>query len=74
VACQRCGSICQQEFSGELSASFPGISDLGLRPLYVCQHVLICLDCGFAELRIPGQELDRLRQRSLPVYLAAGQD
>jgi hypothetical protein len=65
VACKRCGSICQQEFSGELSASFPDIRDVSLRPVYVCQQVLICLDCGFAELMVPGPELERLRRGSV---------
>ena len=64
VACKRCGSICQQEFGGELSASFLDIKDVSLWPVYVCQHVLICLECGFAELMIPGSELERLREGS----------
>jgi len=65
VACKRCGSICQQEFCGELSASFPDIKDVSLRPVYVCQRVLTCLDCGFAELTIPEPELERLRKGSV---------
>jgi len=64
VACKRCGSICQQEFCGELSASFPDIKDLTRRPVYVSQRVLICLDCGFAELMIPEPKLERLRKGS----------
>ena len=64
VACKRCGSICQQEFSGELSAHLPYIKDVSVRPVYVCQHVFICLDCGFAELMIPRPELESLREES----------
>jgi hypothetical protein len=64
VACKQCGSIGQQEFSGELSASFPDIKEVSLWPVYVCQQVLICLKCGFAELMIPGSELERLREGS----------
>lgn len=65
MACKLCGSICQQEFSGELSASFPDIKDVSLRPVYVCKDVLICLDCGFAELMIPSPELGKLREGSV---------
>jgi len=65
VACKRCGSICQQEFSGELSASFLDIKDVSLQPVYVCQHVLVCLDCGFAELMVPRPELGKLREGSV---------
>jgi hypothetical protein len=62
LACKRCGSVAQQEFGGELSASFPYVKESSLQPVYICQHVFICLDCGFAELRIPSPELETLRK------------
>jgi hypothetical protein len=62
VACKRCTSVAQQDFTGELSVVFPGLQGLNLSPVYICQHILVCLDCGFTELVIPGPELDRLRK------------
>jgi hypothetical protein len=61
MACKKCASITQQEFAGEVSAVFPGIQGLNLPPVYICQNIVVCLDCGFTELVIPGAELDKLR-------------
>jgi hypothetical protein len=51
----------QQDFAGGLSVVFPGIERLNLSPVYIRQNIFVCLDCGFAELVIPGPELDQLR-------------
>jgi hypothetical protein len=63
MACRVCASQNVQETEGELTASFPGIADAPVAPVYVCQRVLVCLDCGFAELVIPTIELDQFRKR-----------
>jgi len=61
MACKKCASGAQQDFAGELSVVFPGIERLNLSPVYICQNIFVCLDCGFTELVIPKSELDRLR-------------
>jgi hypothetical protein len=63
MACRVCTSQNVQETEGELTASFPGIADAPVAPVYVCQRVLVCLDCGFAELIIPTMQLDQFRKR-----------
>jgi hypothetical protein len=60
VACKQCASEAQQDFPSELSVVFPGLQGLNLSPVYICQNIFVCLDCGFTELVIPGPELDRL--------------
>jgi hypothetical protein len=62
MACKICDSANLQRLTGELSASFPDLQRAVLPPIYVCQEVMVCLDCGFAELFIPIPELDRLKQ------------
>jgi hypothetical protein len=62
MACKVCGSASLQRLKGELSASFPDLNRANLSPVYVCQEVMVCLDCGFAELVIPAPELERLKQ------------
>jgi hypothetical protein len=62
MACKKCASIAQQDFPGELSVAFPALQGLNPSPDYICQNIFVCLDCGFAELVIPGPELDRLRK------------
>jgi hypothetical protein len=62
MACNRCGSKNQQMLSAELSCSFPGIENLVKSPVYLCQSIFICLDCGDTELTIPEAELEQLKQ------------
>ncbi len=52
MACKSCGSEKQRYFSGELSVAFLAIEKLKQAPVYVVQKILVCLDCGYAE--IPG--------------------
>lgn len=62
MLCKACKSENLQKLDGELSASFPRINGLNVGPLYVCQSVVVCLDCGFAELVIPPSELQILKK------------
>ena len=62
MACKRCSSVAQQEFPADLTVSFPDIKRLTVAPVYVCQHILVCLTCGVAEQVIPAPELERLRK------------
>ena len=57
MACRACNSENLQRMDGELTASLPTLKGLKVSSLYVCQSVLVCLDCGFAELVIPTSEL-----------------
>jgi hypothetical protein len=62
MACQRCGSVVQQELDTELSASFPNVEKINFSPVYFTQRIFVCLECGFARLMIPAAELERLRK------------
>jgi predicted nucleic-acid-binding Zn-ribbon protein len=61
MACKKCASNAQQDFASELSVVFPGIQGLNLSPIYISQHILVCLECGFTELVIAGSKLNQLR-------------
>jgi len=61
MPCKACQSENLQRLEGELTASFPDVKAVHLPPLYVCHSVLVCLDCGFAELVVPANELQSLR-------------
>jgi hypothetical protein len=62
MACKACASANLQRLTGELSASFPDVDRVNLAPVYVCQDVVVCLDCGFTELFIPTLELEKLKK------------
>lgn len=62
MPCRVCSSDNLQKLDGELTASLPSVKDVKASPIYVCQEMRVCLDCGFAELRIPTAELEALRK------------
>lgn len=62
MPCRVCSSDNLQKLAGELTASFSSVKDVKVKPLYVCQEVRVCMDCGFAELSIPTTELEALRK------------
>jgi len=64
MACKACASVNVQKLAGELSASFPDLEAAKVPPIYVCQDLTVCLDCGFAELVIPADTLEQLNKRN----------
>ena len=64
VHCRVCESENLSRFAGELTASSLSIENVKAEPVYVCQEVLVCVDCGFAELIIPPQELEKFKRIS----------
>jgi prolyl-tRNA editing enzyme YbaK/EbsC (Cys-tRNA(Pro) deacylase) len=61
MACKACNSENLHRLDGELTASLPTLKSLKVSPIYVCQSILVCIDCGFAELVIPTSELLSLK-------------
>lgn len=62
MPCKACKSDNLQRLDGELTVTPPDLRGLKVAPVYVCRNVLICLDCGFAELVIPAEELGLLKE------------
>jgi hypothetical protein len=62
MSCKVCSSFQQLDCDAELNFTFPGLSRTNLTSVYICHRVLICLDCGYAELVIPESKLERLKQ------------
>ena len=62
MPCKTCASDNLQNLTGELTASLPDMKHLKASPIYVCQEIVVCLDCGFTELRIPAAELQQLKR------------
>ena len=65
MACKACKSKNLQKLEGELSASFPTVDAVNIPPVYICEKVLVCLDCGFAELLVSTRELQLLRKSAV---------
>jgi len=69
MPCKACKSENLQTLDAELTVSQPDLKELKVDPVYVCRNILICLDCGFAELIIPADEL-RLLNRDKSAFSA----
>jgi hypothetical protein len=63
MACKGCGSESLMNLKGEITASFPLIEDAKTAPIYFAQEMWVCINCGFAEVRLPAAQLEVLRQR-----------
>ena len=57
MTCKRCTSGNQREFSSEINVHFPGLKNLDKPAVLVCSKLLLCLDCGFAEITLKESEL-----------------
>ena len=62
MACMRCSSERQKEFTAEMNLLFPGYEGLDKPTVWVFPRVVVCEDCGFAEFVVAVSELRRLRQ------------
>jgi hypothetical protein len=62
MSCNKCASENQQSFKSEFVLNFHEVENLDRGPVYLCQDVMVCLDCGHAELTVPRKELDELAQ------------
>jgi len=71
MACKGCASENQKLFPGELTLAFPSTTVLKLSTVYVSPEILVCLDCGYTGLVIPGLELKQLR-KGVAAYRAKG--
>ena len=62
MPCKACESDKLQRLDGELTVTPPDLNGPKIAPVYFCRNVLVCLDCGFAELVIPAEELRSLKK------------
>ncbi len=62
MTCKSCASDNLQNLAGELAARFPNMKNLKASPIYVSREILVCLDCGFIELRLLAAELEQLKK------------
>jgi hypothetical protein len=62
MPCRVCGADNLRKFDADLTANSTNIQGIKDPPVYFCQQLLVCLDCGFAELRVPPTELMSLKK------------
>jgi hypothetical protein len=61
MACNKCASTNQGNFKSEISISFGELENINRSPIYICQDVSVCLECGHLELALPPAKLELLK-------------
>lgn len=62
MRCALCASVNETEFTAEMMIHFGGINHLNNPGVLTFPSVRVCMDCGFSELTLPDEVLDRLKQ------------
>ena len=62
MTCKKCASNNQRYFKSEMSIAFRGLENIDRTPIYLCQDVPVCLDCGHLELALPPAKLELLKK------------
>ena len=60
MSCKRCQSGNLKGFNAEMAIHFPGWEGLEKPIVWAFPQLLVCLDCGFVEFRLPGPQLAEL--------------
>jgi len=68
MACRVCGSENQVVLKGEVTASSPSLPAAKRAPIYVCQDIHVCMDCGFTALQMPLAQLQELKKQAAPSH------
>jgi hypothetical protein len=58
--CRSCQSDNESTFNGEIAIHFSGLKGLEQPIVWIFPKLQVCLNCGFAEFRVPERELSVL--------------
>ena len=62
LSCKSCGSSNLGNFTAEIAIHFPGRRNLSKPNVFVFPELLVCFDCGVAQLAIPEADLQQLAE------------
>ena len=65
MPCKACHSVNQSPFGGEIGVHFLGLRNIDKPTVWVFPQLLVCMDCGFTEFKIPQAERKHLVTLSL---------
>ncbi len=65
MSCRKCASSNERSFKSEMTVAFRELENVDQAPVYICQDILVCLDCGRVELNLPPAKLEQLRQEAM---------
>jgi len=69
--CPSCQSGNQRKFTSEVNIHFPGMKGIDIPTVWVFPEILVCMDCGEAQLIIPEAERKELEDRDYRDFIQA---
>jgi hypothetical protein len=60
-----CVSGNQAEFRAEMNIHFPGLKNVDRLGVLVFPKILVCLDCGFTQFKLPETDLRLLTESAI---------
>jgi hypothetical protein len=60
LRCEVCSSDKLERFTAEIAVHFPGLTNLHKPHVYVSADLVVCLNCGTAQLAVPEMQLREL--------------
>ena len=61
MSCRKCESSNERSFKSEMTVVFRDLEHVDQAPVYICQDISVCLDCGHIELSLPPEKLEQLK-------------
>jgi hypothetical protein len=65
MSCRKCESSNERSFKSEMTVVFRELEHLDQAPVYICQDISVCLDCGHIELNLPPEKLEQLKREAM---------
>jgi hypothetical protein len=65
MSCRKCASSNERSFKSEMTVAFRELEHVDQAPVYICQDISVCLDCGHIELSLPPESLEQLKREAM---------
>ncbi len=62
MSCPSCASGNQSEFPFEMLVHFACLENLSKTGIFLFPKILVCMDCGFLQYRVPASQLSLLAE------------
>ena len=73
MSCRSCGSKNDTILGAEMNIHFPGREGLDQPSVWTFPKIMVCLDCGFTELKLQEKELAALAEGTRGSKPSSGQ-
>ena len=62
MTCRSCGFDKLNKFGGEVAIHFRGLKNIDKPIVWVFPEIIVCMDCGIAQFKVPDAQLRSLEK------------